>query len=348
MNKQSMPPKNQISRLLSVGSFQGFKPEQIPRTAKWSHITGFVLIGLAQVTTTHADTSWSWNDGLNIEFTDNASLSIGGLIQADAVQFNEDLTPLEDNEDFRRARLLSRLSVGDFRLAADYDLGVSDGWKNAFVQYRGLNRQRFTFGNHGAPFSLEDLSSSRHQPFLERSIASALSPGLLLGASYRTWGNNWSATAGVFADELNDKQRRQLPGNSLNARLTFAPLNSDTTTLHLGVAGEVREIDNGDDVRHRVRVGTRLSDTRLIDTERITGVDRSDTVGLELAAAYRKVRLQAGMTQAFLNRPQEDLDFSSHSIMVSTVSAIASWIVSVQGNLARGIPNSLRLYRVWP
>ena len=48
--------------------------------------------------------------------------------------------------------------VGDWRLRADYDFGVSSGWKSTYLQYRGLRRQRITLGNQVAPFSFEDLT----------------------------------------------------------------------------------------------------------------------------------------------------------------------------------------------
>lgn len=289
------------------------------------------------------NTSLSWGDGLQVEFTDDIELSVGMRLQGDAVKFHDDRTTLEDEKDFRRARVTNQLDVEDWRFRADYDFGVSEGWKNLFIQYRGLKNQRITIGNHSAPFSMEDMSSSLFQPLLERSIASALSPGIQLGASYRRWGKDWSATAGIFGDELNDQDRRRLPGKSANLRITHAPVFTQSTTIHLGIAAEFRNIDDGERVRLRVRPGTRLATRRLIDTRNIDDVDSSDTVGLEFAAAHCGFRLQVETARATLDSNQGDLDFDSHYIMASALFGAGDYRYSH----SRGVFKSVRPESDW-
>ena len=266
-----------------------------------------------------AETDYPARDGLGVRFSDDLGFQLGMRVHGDAVYYDEDVTPLSDDEDFRRARLGGTVNWSDWRLRADYDFGVSSGWKSAYLQYRGLRRQRITLGNQVAPFSLEDLTSSNSLPLMERSVASALSPGMLFGLSYRTWGDRWSLQAGLFEDELSDLGRRRMPGKSGIARFTVAPVKSKYATLHLGFAGEYRDIDGGEDVRLRARPGTRLTDTRLVDTRSIADVSAATTAGFELAAAWRGFRVQGEALRTDLDRDAGDLKFEGQYVLGSVL-----------------------------
>ncbi len=288
------------------------------------------LIGLSLLASPlAAENRFSWRDGLRVDITDNVQFSTGARMQYDLVRFNDDRTRLDDDQDFRRLRLINRLAVFNWRVRADHDFGVSEGWKNLYVQYRGLDKQLITFGNQTAPFSKEDTIGSGELPFLERSIASALSPGTLVGLSYRRWGDRWSTTAGLFGNELNDLDRRRLRGRSINARATFAPLRTDLATLHLGFSTELRKVSANQSVRLRVRPGTRLTTRRLIDTRRIRGVDRSYTNGIELGLAYRNLRVQTEAIRLSLDRDTDHVDLKSHKMMASVLLGGARYRYSV-------------------
>ena len=281
----------------------------------WGSIVSLVCASSAFA----ADATLSLKDGLEVGFTDHIKWSVGLRLQSDSVQFNDDITPLEDDTDFRRARIITKLNVGNWHLGADYDEGISEGWKNVFIQYRGLRKQRITIGNQTAPFSMEDLSSSMAQPFMERSVATALSPGMLQGMSYRRWGDNWSVNGGFFGDELSELDRRRLRGESVIVRGTYAPIINDNNTVHFGISGEVRNVDSGEKVGYKMRPGTRLSDRRLITTRSIENVDKSDTIGFEFAASHRDLRVQAETIHAYLDAAEGDLHFNGQHITVSKV-----------------------------
>ena len=186
------------------------------RSTPVRQLTGAASLMLL-ATTVMAETDYPALDGLGVKFSEDVSFHAGMRVHGDAVVFDEDITPLDDDEDFRRARLGGTLNFGDWRLRADYDFGVSSGWKSTYLQYRGLRRQRITLGNQVAPFSFEDLTGSNNLPLMERSVASALSPGMLFGLSYTTWGDRWGLHAGVFEDELSDLDRRRMPGKSVTS-----------------------------------------------------------------------------------------------------------------------------------
>ncbi len=245
------------------------------------------------------------------------SFDVGGLLHTDSVSFSDDLTLIESDTDFRRARLRTRAEYGDWRLRADYEFGLAEGWRSALVEYRGFRKQRIVVGNQVAPFSMEDLTGSRHLSLTERSIASALSPGMSLGASWRTWRDRWSLHAGVFGDELSDLDRRKLPGTSAVGRFTFAPVLGRGSVLHLGIAAEARSVDSGKAVRLRARPGSRLTNVRLADTRSIAGIDDSTLLGLEAAWAYDRFKLQGEYASLSLSGASESFSFASNYLSAS-------------------------------
>lgn len=254
-----------------------------------SELLAWLAVGINNA---YGESRFDWEQGLRVEW-DETELRMGALLHADLVRFDEDQTELDDAEDFRRARITSRLDFDDWRLRADYDFGISEGWKSLFAEYRGIERLRLVGGIHTAPFSLEDNMSSSNLPFMERSTASALAPGLLTGVSVRHWGEDWILAGGLFGDEVNDLARRQADGQGLVGRAVWTPRRDEQSVVHLGLALERRKIDSGEALRLRARPFSRLADARLVDTRSIRDADRITTEGYELAWADGNRRLQA-------------------------------------------------------
>ena len=295
--------------------------------------------GYAQAT----DTSLSINDGAEVAWDDDRYLRLGGRIHYDVARYSDDVTLLEDEQDFRRARFVLRAGYDDWQFRADYDVGLVDGWRSLYVRYGGWSRVRVTAGNQVAPFSLDELSSSNDLAFLERSLASTLSPAMLMGATIRTWGDNWSATAGVFGDELSDLDRRTADGTSFVGRFTYAPIRKRRHVLHFGIAHEYRAIDSNSEVRLRARPESRLTDARLVDTGSIIGVDSLSTTGLELMAIFDSVRLQTEYLHTSLDGALDDADFSGGYVQ-------ASWLVTGERyrySRSRGVPTAVRPRGDW-
>ncbi|MEL7022319.1 MAG: porin [Pseudomonadota bacterium] len=247
--------------------------------------------------------------------SDDTTLAASFRLQGDSASFSD--STIDSENGFRRARAALRLDHKDWRVGFDYDVGVSDGWKNVRIEYRGFRRQRIVVGNQVTPLSMEDLTSSSSLTFLERSAAATLAPGMLMGASYRRWWDSGSVHVGVFGDELTGQDRRRLPGASVIGRGTWAPLDEEGRTLHIGIGGEVREVDDNARVRLRARPGTRLTSTRLVDTRNITGVSRSELSHVEAAFALPRFRVQGEANLLQLDTDTGSISLSGHYVMVS-------------------------------
>lgn len=310
----------------------------------WNRYLMIAALALAPVVATQAaNTSFTLDDGAEVAWDDDRYLRLGGRIHYDVARYSDDVTLLEDDQDFRRARLILRGGYDDWQLRADYDLGLVDGWRSLYVRYGGWKRVRVTVGNQVAPFSLDELSSSNDLAFMERSLASALSPAMLTGVSAGTWGRNWSATAGVFGDELSDLDRRTVAGTSIIGRFTYAPIRKKREVLHFGVAHEYRSVDSNADVRIRARPESRLTNERLVETRSLAGVDSLSTTGLELMGILDNVRLQGEYMFMSLDGGSDAADFSGGY-------AQASWLVTGERyrySRSRGVPTAVRPKGDW-
>lgn len=282
--------------------------------------TATTALLLAAATPARAgDLDASWEDGVEYRFAKRKSLTLGGRVHYDFASFDDDVTQFDDDSDFRRLRASLKGRVDDFHLRADYDFGLVEGWRGLYVQYRGFKRTRITVGQMVAPFSLDDLMSSNDMTFMERSLGSALSPGMLLGASYQTWGKHWTATVGVYGDEINDQDRRDADGTSVIGRVTWAPIREKRNVLHFGLAQEFRSIDGDSEVRVRTRPESRIANGRLVSTPLLPGVDDLRTTGLEFMAIHRNLRLQSEYMLTSLSGGTSDADFNGGYVQFSAV-----------------------------
>jgi len=306
-------------------------------------LLGFLAGAAPALTAAAAETSFDMDDGLVIEWDDDRYVRMGGRIHYDIARYDDDVTVLEDEQDFRRARAILRARYDDWQFRADYDVGIVEGWRNLYVRYRGWSRKRLTVGNQVAPFSLDDLASSNDLAFMERSLASALSPGMLTGVSLRAWGDDWSATAGVFGDELSDLDRRTVDGTSVIGRVTWAPIRKKRRVLHLGLAQEYRSVDSNEDVRIRSRPESRLTDERLVNSDRLAGVDALWTTGIEFMGILDNLRLQSEFMRMGLSGGPNEADFTGGYVQ-------AGWIVTGERyrySRSRGVPTSVRPKGDW-
>lgn len=282
-------------------------------------LSGALLAVLPAPIVVAAEASATLEDGLRIRWDRRQHLTVGGRIHYDIARFEDDVTPLENDADFRRARISAAARFDDWRLRADYDTGVTKGWRNLYVQYRGLKDTRITVGHQVTPFSLDDIVGSNDLTMAERSLASALSPGILTGAAVKTGGRNWTLAGGVFGNELNDQDRRNIDGVSVIGRGTWAPVNRKRRVLHLGLAQELRRIDDNERVRVRSRPESRLTDQHLVDTGLFDGVDDVSTTGLELMGFVNNVKVQSEYLFANFEGDAVDADFAGGYLQLSMV-----------------------------
>lgn len=255
-----------------------------------------VLAMLACATAGAADTRFNWTDGLRVRSDDKQwRLDLGGIVNVDSAWYNADVTPLDDDTIFRRLRPQLSAAYGEHWSARlDYEFGVvADGWKNAWIQYEFTKHFDLRLGNQTVPFGLEEVAGSADISFMERPLATQLTPGLLTGALLRADNHDMSLSFGIFTNDLGNDDQRKLSGTSVTSRITWAPVRASKRVLHMGLSAEYRSANSGDSARFRARPESDATNVRLIDTGSITDVDSLIAVGTELAAGIGPALVQA-------------------------------------------------------
>lgn len=209
-----------------------------------------------------------------------------GRIHLDYAVHDSDVTPLADGLFVRRARLgLSGKLDDTWAYMAEADFAENSvAWKDLYLRYNGLGGGALTLGQVKVPFGFDELTSSNNITFIERASPMAFAPAHRMGAH---WGRNTDrATFAVmgFGQEIGVGAGGD-EGMGFAGRFTFAPMKTDTSVLHFGIAGLRYEPEHSNvtTMRFRQRPESRPDGTRLVDTGAIADADGATAFGLEAA-----------------------------------------------------------------
>lgn len=191
--------------------------------------------------------------------------------------------------------------------------GGTTQWEDVVLEYKPNDYSSIMVGNFKT-VSLENISSSRYTTFMERGpFNDVLDIGRVMNISAKMNGENWTVQAAISGDSLNAADPT-VTGNdggsdqaSINARATWAPVMTDTQTLHLGIWG--RQRDRGDQAgfnyqaRNNTNYGARYVTTGAVgDSDTMIGVEALWIGGpFSLQAEYANIdanRVAAGASDA--------------------------------------------------
>lgn len=226
----------------------------------------------------------------------------GGMIQNDWSWFiQRDLAgaaigDVPDGTEFRRARFyVSGTVYNNIEFKVQYDFAGGDvDFKDVWIGLKGIPGIRsLRIGHHKEPFSLEELTSSKYLPLLERALPVTFAPSRNTGISARNSPMDGRITwaLGVFRDTDGFANGSSDGGYNVTGRLTGLPWTSSVGSgmLHLGIAFSRRSPIDGE-VRYRARPEMHLA-PRLVDTG-VIAVTSVNQVGWELAFQRDRFSLQ--------------------------------------------------------
>lgn len=236
-----------------------------------------------------------------------------------------DQTPLENRGELSSARLgISGTAGQHWRYATSYEFtGDEPGFRATTLSYTGLHDTTIKLGLQREPFGMEQATSTRLIPFMERALPEALAPGYNLGAVMQTGGKRWSASGGLFwEDEGLTINRVHSMARGVTGRFTLAPPVS-LDTLHLGLSATYREPDARQTTRFLSEPEADLAEVEFIDTHTIVHVDRYSGTNFEGAVAHGPLSLQGEATKTRVMRKSghEALDFEGGYVY-------ASWLMT--------------------
>ncbi len=174
---------------------------------------------------------------------------LGGRIHFDAYAFDRDIAPTTGTSEFRRARLtLKGKALGwDYVMEQDFAAGSNlDGLRDLYIAKNALGG-KFTIGHFKPYRSMEELTSSNELLMMERPFASAT--GLFTGRQFQQGvgyqRSTDSYTAGISVFNLRSAAGVRNEGMGVAGRFTWAPINRDNATLHLGAWFSTENLNNG-------------------------------------------------------------------------------------------------------
>ncbi len=231
-----------------------------------------------------------------------AKVKIGGRIEVDAAHYRDDVTPLQSGTALRRLRLdVSGRLTRKWSFYAQTDLkNGRNQVQLAWVKYRINRRDSLQLGKVEMPFSLESISNSKLNLFMERALPLALTERFGLGGVYNHLDRNWNFRLGVFGDDHFNLGGRESYGHSFAARWGMRHKWSKARA-YLGLSMFSRQPDQS--LRFRARPESAVDGQRLIDTYYLTGIRRENKWGLEALWKTKRWVWQGEVMQSDLQRP---------------------------------------------
>jgi len=173
-------------------------------------------------------------------------------------------------------------------------------WDDAVLEYKPGDMTSVMVGNIKVA-GLENLTSTRFTTFMDRGPYGDFGvDSYLLGGVVKVNGVNWSVAGGVQGASLNSADTTAPAagtGTDVEERLTytvrghFAPIDSDTTKLHVGAFGRYRDSGTETPFGYTARPNTAVSTISPINTGALA--DSDQTWGVEGAAVYKSFSAQA-------------------------------------------------------
>jgi phosphate-selective porin OprO/OprP len=251
-------------------------------------IAGAIALALGAAPAAYAAPEVKTKGGFEIKDGD-FSFKLGGRVMLDYSLPSEDVTAMGSNLFVRRARIeFSGTMFEHWQYSAEYDLAENAvATKDLFTTYTGWEGQDVLIGQFKQPWSLEELSSSKQTAFLERSLmSSAWSTAHRVGLGWRHHGEQHSFTAAAYGKEIGQTQTaNEDEPISYGFRFAWAPLRSEDSLLHFGVAYAAEDVETGAGIRLRARPEARVSNgnVRLVDTGNIADATGQTKTGFEAA-----------------------------------------------------------------
>ncbi len=277
------------------------------------------------------DLKVKWKGAPELSSSDGKfKFKVRGRLMVDYNSINQDRSVTGDADingwEARRARLGVEGTVyydWKYKFEVDFAGGNEAEVKDAYIAYAGFSdwhNLQILMGQFKVANSLEGMTSSRFITFMERSAfieAFELEPRYL-GVGIHAGDDHWSFQTSYNGASIEDQGDFTDDQTVYAVRGTVAPINNDTTVVHLGGsyrhrdAGTVRDSGIADLYRYRARGADLHLADRFVDTDPLAEAD--DYFGLEGAVVYNRFSVQGEWGSLDVNVPKVYRSMSPRSL----------------------------------
>ncbi len=233
---------------------------------------------------------------------------LGGRIHFDAYAFDRDIAATTGTTEFRRARLtLKGKALGwDYVMEQDFAAGSNlDGLRDLYIAKNAFGG-KFTIGHFKPYRSMEELTSSNELLMMERPFASAT--GLFNGRQFQQGvgyqRSTDSYTAGLSVFNLRGATGVRNEGIGAAGRFTWAPINRDNATLHLGAWFSIEDLNQGSATTSAsVSYAGRRGPSQTIASVNGLSGDKITAYAAEVAGSFGPAFFQGEYVQSTFEQP---------------------------------------------
>ncbi len=254
--------------------------------------------------------------------------NVNGRIHFDTYAFDRDIVDTTGTTEFRRARLtLSGKALGwEYKMEQDFAAGSNlEGLRDLFIAKNALGG-KFTIGQFKPYRSMEELTSSNEILVMERPFSSAT--GLFngrqfqQGVGYLRAGENYTVGLSVF--NLRSAAGVRNEGVGFAGRATYAPINNDNSTLHIGGWVSSEDLNKGSATTTAVaNYAGRRGPALTIASISGLGGDKITAYGAEIAGSFGPAFFQGEYVQSTYEQT-----FRTPDQDVTTWYLQGSWILN--------------------
>jgi phosphate-selective porin OprO/OprP len=255
------------------------------------------------------DLNVKWKGTPQLSSTDGRfKFKVRGRVMTDFDSIDQDFQITGEDDvngvELRRARIgVEGVVMYDWKYKAEVDFaGDETSVKDMYIAYTGFEPFNILVGQFKVANSLEEMTSSRFITFMERSaFVEAFIVERQIGAGIHAGGDHWSLQTGFYGNPTGDQGDFFDDTTAAAVRGTVAPINTDTTVVHLGAsyrhrdAGTLRDTAQADLFRYRARGADLHLADRFVATPFIAEDD--DMFVLEGAVVYRRFSVQGEYAQ---------------------------------------------------
>ena len=198
----------------------------------------------------------------------------------------------------------------------EHEGSTKTAWKEVFLKYNGLGPFDLTFGKHKEPFGLQMLVNAERVLTLERAmISSSFEPERSIGFTMSTYPGKSSVELGVYSQSSSgnssfskggpEKDNSEKDTYAVTGRFTYAPLQTDNSLIHLGLAGSYRDLGGND---YQVKDRAEIHLAQQIVTSGKTAADNLILLGAEAAAEFGPFSVQSEYMQLSVEASEGNVD----------------------------------------